>query len=100
MTSVTNREIPHSEKALGATQHNFCIFNTNLWCEIGLPLADLEEACPAHAPQGSRFFRFDIQNFQNVTALGVHAPLWEILDPPLKSTLFIIIIVIIIMSET
>ena len=32
-------------------------------------------ACPAHAPQGSRFFRFDIQNLQNVTASGVHAPL-------------------------
>ena len=27
------------------------------------------------APQGSRFFRFDIQNFRNVTASGVHAPL-------------------------
>ena len=26
------------------------------------------------SPQGSRFFRFNIQNFRNVTALGVHAP--------------------------
>ena len=36
--------------------------------------------------QGSRFFRFDIQNFRNVTALGVGAlpPLREILDPPLR----------------
>ena len=41
-------------------------------------------------PQGSRFFRFDMQNFQNVTASGAHAPptrstppLREILDPPL-----------------
>ena len=25
-------------------------------------------------PKGSRFFRFDIQNFRNVTASGVHAP--------------------------
>ena len=25
-------------------------------------------------PRGSRFFRFDMQNFQNVTASGVHAP--------------------------
>ena len=49
-------------------------------------------ACRVHAPppQGSRFFRFDIQSFRNVTALGVIAPLlrgprllWEILDPPL-----------------
>ena len=37
-------------------------------------LADLGGACPAQAPQGSRFFRFNIQNFQNVTALGVGAP--------------------------
>ena len=31
-------------------------------------------ACTGHAPRGSRFFRFDIQNFWNVTASGVHAP--------------------------
>ena len=50
-------------------------------------LADLGGARP---PYGSRFFRFDIQNFWNVPASGVHAPLyevhappWEILDPPL-----------------
>ena len=42
------------------------------------------------APQGSRFFRFNIKNFQNVTASGVGTsstrpthPLREILDPPL-----------------
>ena len=45
-------------------------------------LADLERACPVHAPQGVRFFRFDIQNFQNVTASGVHAPLWGQCPPP------------------
>ena len=52
--------------------------------------------CPVHAPSwGSRFFRFDIQNFQNVTASGVHTPpkrstppLWEILDPPLVTPIF------------
>ena len=40
---------------------------------------------------GSRVFRFDIKNFQNVTASGVGAPLRgrrphvrEILDPPLN----------------
>ena len=43
-------------------------------------------------PQGSRFFHFDIQNVQNVTALGGHpqevdAPLREILDPPLRSSI-------------
>ena len=35
----------------------------------------------ARPPQESRFFRFDIQNFRNVTALGVHAPL-RVLRPP------------------
>ena len=47
--------------------------------------------CTQHVPPyGSRFFHFDMQNFQNVAASGVHgppyevhAPLWEILDPPL-----------------
>ena len=40
----------------------------------------------AHTPYGSRFFRFDIQIFQNIAALGVGTPLrgrrppWEILD--------------------
>ena len=55
-----------------------------------LALADLEGACPAHVPQGSRFFCFDIQNLRNITASGVHAPptrstplLRKILDPPL-----------------
>ena len=43
------------------------------------------------ADQGSRLFRFDIQNFRNVTSSGVNAPphegnapLREILDPPLQ----------------
>ena len=46
-------------------------------------------------PQGSRFFRFDIQNFRNIIASGVHAPLRglrtplrEILDPPLVNVTF------------
>ena len=47
-------------------------------------------------PQGSRFFRFDIQIFQNVATLGVGTPppmrsappLREILDPPLTSNTF------------
>ena len=40
-------------------------------------------------PYGSRFFRFDTQDFRNVTAsevgapYEVDAPLWKILDPPL-----------------
>ena len=56
-------------------------------------LADLRGGGrPARAPPpyGSRFFRFDMQNFRNVAASGVHgppyevhAPLREILDPPL-----------------
>ena len=36
-------------------------------------------------PQGSRFFHFDIRIFQNVVALGVGAPLREILDPSLPN---------------
>ena len=32
-------------------------------------------------PQGSRFFRFDIQIFQNVSASGVHAPLTRSTPP-------------------
>ena len=38
-----------------------------------MPLADLG-GVPGARPKGSRFFRFDIQNFRNVTALGVHVP--------------------------
>ena len=54
-------------------------------------LGGIPGACP---PQGSRFFRFDIQNFQKVATSGVHAPsysyevhapLREILDPALHS---------------
>ena len=33
-------------------------------------------------PYGSRFFRIDIQNFHNVAALGVHAPLRGSRPPP------------------
>ena len=37
-------------------------------------LADPGGALPARAPQGSRFFRFDIQIFRNIAASGVGAP--------------------------
>ena len=33
-------------------------------------------------PYGSRFFRFDMQNFRNVAASGVHGPPYEIHAPP------------------
>ena len=33
-------------------------------------------------PYGSRFFRFDIQIFQNVAASGVGAPPYEVGAPP------------------
>ena len=33
-------------------------------------------------PYGSRFFRFDMQNFLNVAASGVHAPPYEVHAPP------------------
>ena len=35
----------------------------------------IQGAHPAHAPpQGTQFFRFDIQILRNVAASGVHAP--------------------------
>ena len=38
-------------------------------------MADLGGVRPARTPPyGSRFFRFDMQNFRNVAALGVHGP--------------------------
>ena len=41
----------------------------------GNTLADLGSVPGARPPpQGSRFFRFDILNFRNVTASGVHVP--------------------------
>ena len=39
-----------------------------------LSIGGFRGACLAHALQGSRFSGFNIQNFQNVTASGVHAP--------------------------
>ena len=36
----------------------------------------------APPPYGSRFFRFDMQNFWNVAASGVHGPLYEVHAPP------------------
>ena len=45
-------------------------------------LADLGGASGARPPYGSRFFRFDIQNFWNVPTSGVHAPLYEVHAPP------------------
>ena len=50
----------------------------------GTPLQQWPSCFCVHAPQASRFFHFNIQNFRNVTASGVHAPLppGEILDPP------------------
>ena len=52
-------------------------------------LADLG-GVPGACPQGSRFFRLDIKNFQNVTTsestpnLQGRRPPREILDPPLE----------------
>ena len=38
--------------------------------------------CADTPPQGPRLFQFNVQNFRNVSASGVGAPLREILDPP------------------
>ena len=40
-----------------------------------IAVADQGGAAGTCPPQGSRFFRFDIQIFRNVAALGVGAPL-------------------------
>ena len=39
-------------------------------------------AAGARPPQGSRFFRFDIQILRNVAASGVGAPPYEVGAPP------------------
>ena len=36
----------------------------------------------ARPPYGSRFFHFDMQNFQNIAASGVHGPPYEVHAPP------------------
>ena len=41
---------------------------------------------PNTPPQGSRFFRFNIQYFRNITASGVHAPRMRSTAPPMRST--------------
>ena len=41
--------------------------------------ARVDARCP---PPGSRFLRFDIQNFRNITASGVSAPSYEVDGPP------------------
>ena len=84
----------------GSKWHNFCLFldqpkglvckncTWSLYSQAGC-IGGSRGVCLRHTPQGSRFFCFDIQNFQNITALGVHAPhevhtpLQEILDLPL-----------------
>ena len=49
-------------------------------------LADLGGGgVPGAHPQGSRFFRFAIQNFRNVTPSRVHAPPYEVHAPYGKS---------------
>ena len=56
-----------------------------------VPLVDLGGRACCMPPHGSRFFCFDMQNFQNVAASGgpwppltrSTPPLWKILDPPL-----------------
>ena len=56
--------------------------STNITALGYFTLADLGGARPARPPQGSQFFRFDIQNFRNVTASGVHTPSYEVHAPP------------------
>ena len=68
---------------------------TNFSITSGKPIGGFRGVHLAHAPPyRSRFFHFDMQNFQNVATLGVygppyevHAPPWEILDLPLKPIL-------------
>ena len=50
---------------------------------------DLGGACQVHTPYGTQFFHFRIHFQRKVPVSGVHAPqrvhapIWEILDPPL-----------------
>ena len=76
------------KKCVGKINWKLVIYNT---------LADLGGAPGTHPPPpyGCRFFCFDMQNFWNIAASGVHgppyevhAPLREILDPPLQYTRF------------
>ena len=53
---------------------------------VNVALADLGGARPVRAPPppyGSRFFHFDMQNFRNVAASGVHGPSYEVHAPPM-----------------
>ena len=58
------------------TQISVKIFNPYF---LSWPLADLGGRARRAPPYGSRFFRFDMQNFRNVAASGVHGP-------PMRST--------------
>ena len=42
----------------------------------------MDPGAPPARPQGSRFFRFDIQIFQNIATSGVGAPPHEVGAPP------------------
>ena len=70
------RDLPMISKPGWISRLRACLLAVILPVTSDVTLADLVGACPAHAPtKGSRFFRSDIQNFENVTASGVHTPL-------------------------
>ena len=49
---------------------------TNFSITSGKPIGRFRGVHPAHAPPyGSRFFHFDMQNFQNIATSGVYGPL-------------------------
>ena len=52
----------------------------NLLMTIGGSRGCVPSMCP---PYGSRFFCFDMQNFWNVAASGVHSPPYEVHTPPM-----------------
>ena len=59
---------------------HFLLMNASV--KLMFALADLRGAPGARPPYGSRFFRFDMQNFRNVAASGVHGPPYEVHAPP------------------
>ena len=58
----------------------YCVKTVIHWQIQGVP--------PVHAPQGSRFFSFDIQNFQNIATSGVGALVYEVGAPYRKSWIY------------